>query len=83
MAHLQFKFEPRWKEELVGSCSEGTFVLEMTMGELNVFLPTETVWQEKAPSWAKSHWHTVRAQLEQWCSQQKIPLIVEDHAWVA
>lgn len=32
MSDPVFTFQPRWKEELLCSCSEGSFVLEMPMG---------------------------------------------------
>ena len=37
---IAFEFQPRWREEIVCSCSLGAFILEMTMGVTTVYLPT-------------------------------------------
>jgi hypothetical protein len=47
-----FQFKPRWKEELVVSGPGGSFVLELPMGVLSAYLPTEETWRSKAPAWA-------------------------------
>jgi len=79
----QFTFKPRWKEELVCSSSNGSLVIEMTMGILGVYCPTEEKWKKEAPAWAKNYWGSFKDQLEKWCTESKIPLYVEDSAWVA
>ena len=76
----KFRFEPRWKEELVCSCSLGSFLLEMPMGVVSVCLPSETTWLRSSPDWAKPHWEAFRTQLREWCSLQGIPLCVSETA---
>jgi len=73
-----FSFHPRWKEELVCSCSLGAFVLEMPMGVTSVYMPTEERWPTVAPEWARPHWKTLHSQLEAWCSAQRIPLYLDN-----
>jgi len=51
-----FKYQPKWKEELIGTYGENRFTVEMTMGKLNVFFPLESIWEDKAPEWAKGKW---------------------------
>ena len=58
------------------------FVIELTMGVLTVYLPTQPKWSASAPEWAAQQWERVRADLSEWCEQQKMPLVIEDHAWV-
>jgi hypothetical protein len=65
----KFKFQPRWKEELVVVGNGGSFVLELPMGILTAYLPTEEVWQESAPIWARALWPDLRAELEDWCKK--------------
>jgi hypothetical protein len=71
---VQFKFEPKWKEELVCSCALGSFVLDMPMGVVSVYLPTKEHWKEVAPHWALELWDALYQQLHDWCETQKIPL---------
>lgn len=79
---MTFTFTPKWKEELVCSCPEGTFVIELTMGVPHVYFPTEASWLKSAPAWAKPRWKEVREQLEAWCVRSNLPLTVDDKAWV-
>jgi len=58
-----FEFQPRWKEELVCTGPGGTFVLELPMGVLSAYLPTEAVWQEKAPVWSRALWSELHDEL--------------------
>jgi hypothetical protein len=58
------------------------FVVEITMGVLTVFFPTESSWRKTAPDWAIDQWQRVRGDLIEWCAQKDIPLIIEDRAWV-
>jgi hypothetical protein len=71
---VQFEFKPKWKEQLVCSCALGSFVLDMPMGVVSVYLPTEEHWQEVAPAWAMKLWGTLFQQLHEWCGKQNIPL---------
>jgi hypothetical protein len=77
-----FTFQSRWKEELVCTCALGSFVLEMPMGVLSVYFPTESAWRHNAPSWARAHWAGIQKQLDQWCRQNKIPLYIDETAHV-
>ena len=80
---LKFTFSPRWKEELVCSSPAGSFVIEMTMGVISVYCPTERKWKDEAPAWAKNYWGVFKDQLEKWCTDSKIPLYIDEAAWVA
>lgn len=77
-----FKFQPRWKEELVCAGPEGTLVLELPMGVLSAYLPTEGVWQAKAPPWARDLWPILKEELETWCVANKAKLIIDETAGV-
>jgi hypothetical protein len=77
------QFEPRWKEELVCTMDGRKFVVELTMGVLTAYFPTQSKWESSAPEWARHQWERVRADLSAWCQQQKMPLVIEDHAWVS
>ena len=59
-----------------------TFVVELTMGVLTVYFPTQAKWESSAPDWARGEWERVKEELQDWCLQQKIPLVIEDSAWV-
>ena len=59
-----------------------TFVLEMTMGIDIVYLPTEAKWEAEAPDWARSSWSRVREDLSKWCDRNKIPMQIQEDAWV-
>jgi hypothetical protein len=60
-----------------------SFVVELTMGVLTVYFPTQTKWEALAPEWVRHQWQRVREDLAAWCEQQKMPLVIEDHAWVS
>lgn len=77
-----FSFQPRWKEELVVTGPGGTFVLELPMGILSAYLPTEPVWREKAPAWATDLWPVLKAELEQWCLNNKANLYIDETAGI-
>ncbi len=76
------RFSPRWKEEWVCTMDGRTFVIEITMGQLTVYLATLAHWEASAPAWAKDQWARVRTDLTAWCKSEGIPLIIEDDAWV-
>lgn len=82
MPDVVFTFAPRWKEELVCSCALGSFVLEMTMGKYSVYLPPESMWQTKAPAWARPLWQELHGQLTAWCASERMPLHVDESAMV-
>ena len=78
----RFEFEPRWKEELVCSCEFGSFILEMPMGVISVYLPTQPEWEQRAPVWVRPHWEALRTQLSEWCAHYRYPLYVDASAAV-
>lgn len=78
----QFNFQPRWKEELVVSCAQGAFVLEMPMGKLSVYLPTEISFLRFAPHWAREMWPVLKAELEAWCDASNAVLFIVPNAGV-
>jgi len=75
-------FHIRWREELVCTMDGQQFVVEITMGELHVYFPTQKTWESSAPDWAKPQWERVRNDLIAWCEREKIPVDFEDNAWV-
>lgn len=77
-----FTFQARWKEELVCTGPGGTFVLELPMGVLSAYLPTEEAWKQNAPIWARDLWPTLQSELEQWCASNKAQLIIDSTAGV-
>ena len=78
----KFSFKSRWKEELVCSCPDGSFILELTMGVPTVYLPSEEVWPTIAPAWAKDEWQTLHKDLKLWCAQNSTPLEISSDAHV-
>jgi hypothetical protein len=74
MHKLEFRFQPRWKEELVYECNLGSLVLDLTMGVTTLYLPNAQAWPAIAPGWTIPHWQTLHDQLQAWCSSQNIPL---------
>ena len=77
-----FKFQPRWKEELVVSGPGGSFILELPMGVLSACLPTENIWVGKAPVWAKGLWPVIKEELEVWCKENNAKFIIDKSAKV-
>ena len=77
-----FHFEPRWKEELVVTAAGGSFILEMPMGILAAYLPTEEEWHGRGPEWAQSLWPTLKLELEAWCLANQVQLHIDPSATV-
>lgn len=77
-----FRFQPRWKEELVVSAAGGSFVLEFPMGIPSAYLPTEEEWQRRAPAWAAGQWQHLHAELAQWCHEHGFGFVIEPTAQV-
>jgi hypothetical protein len=75
-----FTFQPRWKEELVCTCSLGSFILELPMGSLSAYLPPEDTWQAKAPLWAQSLWSKLREELQEWCTENHAEFVLYEFA---
>jgi hypothetical protein len=77
-----FSFSPRWKEELVCEGAGGSFVLELPMGVLSAYLPTEAAWTETGPPWARDLWPQLRTELEAWCDANDARLYIDATARV-
>lgn len=77
-----FTFKPRWKEELVCTGPGGQFLLELPMGILSAYLPTEDVWRTIAPEWARALWPDLQDELEQWCKAHNAMFVIDYAAWV-
>jgi len=75
-----FSFQPRWKEELVCNGPVGSFVLELPMGVLSAYLPTEVAWHQRAPSWARDLWPVLKVELEAWCHANNAQFFVDETA---
>lgn len=81
-APSKVQFHPRWKEELVCSMDGRQFIMEITMGQLVAYLPTQQRWEACAPDWAKGQWQRVHDDLVEWCKGENIPLRIEANVWV-
>jgi hypothetical protein len=77
-----FKFQARWKEELVCTGPGGSFVLELPMGVLSAYLPTEEEWRRRAPAWARHHWRELHDELQEWCKKVGAKFIVDETAQI-
>jgi hypothetical protein len=82
MASYTFRFTARWKEELVVIGPGGSFILELPMGVLTAYLPTEQAWPMVAPDWALHLWPLLKAELEQWCIANGAELQIDPGATV-
>lgn len=80
MTEKLFRFLPRWKEELVVTGDGGSFILELPMGVLSAYLPTQEAWQQRSPEWAKSLWPELKAELEDWCRQNNAKFYIDASA---
>jgi hypothetical protein len=78
----EFTFQPRWKEELVVTGNGGEFILELPMGVLTAYLPTESTWKTKSPEWAKNLYSELEKELRLWCVENKANLIIDETAGV-
>ena len=79
---MNITYQPKWKEELIGSIGEHEFSIEMTMGKLHVFFPTEVTWNKNPPDWAKGKWTESRDAAEMWSKDNNIPFTIDEQAWV-
>lgn len=82
MSMSLFEFQPRWKEELVVTGPGGMFVLDLPMGVLSAYLPTEAEWKKRAPAWAADLWPELKQALELWCSRNEARFIIDEMAGV-
>ncbi len=76
-----FRFEGRWKEELVVTGSAGKFILVLA-GNV-VYLPPESVWPSLAPTWAADLWARLNVELENWVSARGATLQIDPTATVS
>ncbi len=76
-----FKFQPRWKEELVCICRDRVFVLELP-GFVSAYLPTEKVWKDVCPTWARDLWPVLKVELEAWCVKNNARFFIDETAGV-
>lgn len=60
----------------------GQFILELPMGILSAYLPTESAWKTKSPEWAKKHYPELKEELQQWCMENKAKFIIDETAGV-
>ena len=79
---MSIQYRAKWKELLVGLIGNHSFSVEMTMGTLHVYFPTEEKWNESAPQWAIGQYGIAREEVINWCSKEEIPVTFESHAWV-
>jgi hypothetical protein len=77
-----FVFNPRWKEELECRGPGGSLILELPMGTLSAYLPTEEAWLQKSPPWARTLWPVLRQELEAWCAANGAQFFIEESASV-
>ena len=80
---VTIEYAARWKEELVGTINGNHFVVELTMGRLHVYFPTESVWEAGAPEWAKGKYLIARDAAEEWAEKNKSGFAVEDNTWIS
>ena len=60
----------------------GEFILELPMGILTAYLPTEAAWQNKSPEWAKDLYFDLKKELEFWCIENKAKFVIDETAAV-
>lgn len=78
-----FTFNIRWKEELDGFVDGHRFTVEITMGSLHVYFPSEEIWEKNAPEWAKGMWQEASDATARWAAGQSIPFEIADNTWVS
>lgn len=79
---MKIRYEPRWKEMLDGFYGKHKFVVELTMGRLHVYFPTEATWKQTAPDWAKDLWDQAQREASEWSREQGIRFDIDETAWV-
>ena len=57
-------------------------VMEMTMGNLCIYIPEEQEWESIAPDWAKGNYAYVIEELKKWAEPQQIPVAKVCGSWV-
>ena len=79
---MTIKYLPRWKEMLDGIYGDHRFTVEITMGIIHVYFPTEETWERDAPAWAQGLWPQAKEDAQQWCAGNNTPFEVNPTAWV-
>ncbi|MBN2719383.1 MAG: hypothetical protein JXX14_26265 [Deltaproteobacteria bacterium] len=79
---MKITYQPRWKEEFVGTRGENRFVVQMTMGNPHVFFPKESTWNTNPPDWASGLWNDAKTAAQQWCEENNVPFTIDDQAYV-
>jgi hypothetical protein len=79
---MTITYQPRWKEMFDGFVGDNRFTVEMTMGHLHVYFPTESTWNRTAAIWAEGLWQQARDGAEAWCLSNSVPFTIDDQAWV-
>ena len=77
-----FSFTPKWKEILQCRSPVGAFDIEMTMGVMRVYFPTEDIWRQHTPDWMAACYTPILSQLQHWCAENDIPLYIEESAHI-
>ena len=78
----KIKFTPKWKEELIGTCEDYSFTIEVTMGEFTAYFPSEQKWKETVPEWAQGERKTILEELKLWGKENNVPVATDDSAWI-
>ena len=79
---MKIRYEGRWKEELHGFAGDLHFIVELAMGRLHTYFPTEENWQSCAPAEAKNLWKNARDAAENWSQENDAAFDVDQGAWV-
>jgi hypothetical protein len=77
-----FRFQPRWKEELVCTAPRRNPRAGTPDGILSAYLPTEEEWKRRAPEWARGLWQELKSELEEWCQSKDAQFIIDPKAIV-
>jgi hypothetical protein len=74
-----WSFDVTDREEITCRCREGEFCMFLAMGRPTAYLPCKEKWQRISPNWATNRWDEVHAQFQDWCENESLPLVVDDH----
>ena len=79
---MEIRYEAKWKEELHGFAGDHHFVVELTMGRLHTYFPTEENWQKNAPPALTDSWKDAKTAAEEWSQANFAAFDVVPDAWV-
>ncbi len=74
-------YHAAWRETLIGTYEEHHFHVELTMGKLHVYFPSEQKWIKTSPEWAADLWKDAVDTARKWCEKEKIPFSIDDNGW--